>query len=66
MLSDNYPFYNPIYQEAIEEIKAGLTEKSSEGKVLALRLARALPLMFRIKLIEMCENVGLRVDRKSL
>jgi hypothetical protein len=51
VLSSNYPYYHPIYEEALEEIKSNLTEPDPEVRMLAVRLARALPFLFRIKLI---------------
>lgn len=58
VLSDNYPYYNPIFQEQLEDIKNGLTDQQPETRALALRLGRALPFLFRIKLIEASENVA--------
>ena len=64
-LSDNYPYYNPVFQEYLEEIKNGLGDQQPEGRTLALRLGRALPLLHRIRLIEMCENVSAFSGRRS-
>lgn len=57
LVSANYPYYNPIYEEALEEIKASLADQDPESRALAIRLARSLPFLFRIRLIETCENV---------
>lgn len=65
IISSNYPYYKPIYEEASEEIKNGLTDNDIEARVLAIRLARALPFLFRTKLIENCENVSQPLPRKS-
>ena len=59
LLSANYPYYNQIYEEAVEDIKITLNDHQPELKMLGLRLARALPFLYRIKLIELCENVQL-------
>lgn len=65
VLGGNYPYYNPLYEETLEEIKSGISENNNpEAKALALRLARALPLLHRIQLIERCENVELGSARK--
>jgi hypothetical protein len=50
-LSDNYPFYNSIYQEAIEDIKGALTDNNPETRALAIRISRVFPFIYRIKLI---------------
>jgi hypothetical protein len=63
VLSDNYPFYSPIYADALEDIRAALNDPSVETRVLALRLARVLPFIYRTRLIESCENVVLGVCR---
>lgn len=54
ILSSNYPYYKPIYDDISEEIRNSLTDPDPEVRVLAVRLARALPFLFRIKLIESC------------
>jgi hypothetical protein len=52
VLSANYPYYHPLYEEALEEIRNTLSDPDPEVRVLSLRLARSLPFLFRIKLIE--------------
>lgn len=64
LLSDNYPYHNPLYEEAIEDIKNGLNDPNLENRALALRLGRVLPFLYRIKLIERCENVVVLVPRR--
>lgn len=56
-LGDNLPYHHPLLEEMLEEVRVGLSEKNPEAKGLSLRLGRALPFLFRIKLIERCENV---------
>jgi hypothetical protein len=64
VLSANYPYYHPLYEEALEEIRSTLTDPDPEVRVLALRLARSLPFLFRIRLIELSENVPPSPRRK--
>lgn len=65
VLSSNYPYHNPIYQDTLEEIKANLTDQDAETKALALRLMRVLPFLYRVRLIENCENVRPAPHRRS-
>ena len=65
LLADNYPYHNSLFPEAVEEIKNTLHEKEPETQALGIRLARTLPLLFRIKLVEICENELLGLAQKE-
>ena len=54
-LSVNLPYSHPLYEDSIDELKNKLGDaKNAERRLLTVRLARTLPFIHRIKMLEMC------------